>query len=57
VKANCFKLMRKNLGVGNVGGPQNGVGGTADVVVSKDTYDEHVSNFIGKVGEGWENRI
>jgi hypothetical protein len=36
VKANCFKMLRKNSGMNNSGGTQNGqngVGGTADVVL------------------------
>jgi Zinc knuckle len=43
VKANCFKLLRKNSGVKN---GQNGVGGTADGVLSSLTKIEDFGNDI-----------
>jgi Zinc knuckle len=49
VKANCFKLLRKNSGMNNSGGiqnGQNGVGGTADAVLSSMTKTEDFDNDI-----------
>ena len=49
VKANCFKLLRKNSGMNNSGGTQNGkngVGATADVVLSSMTKIEEFDNDI-----------
>ena len=43
VKANCFKLMKKNL---NFGGTENGVAGTADVLLSTMTKVEEFQNDI-----------
>ena len=43
VKANCFKLMKKNL---NFGGTENGVAGTADVLLSTMTKIEEFQNDI-----------
>jgi Zinc knuckle len=47
VKANCFKLLRKNLGMNNSGGTQNGqngIGGTDDVVLLCMTKIEDFGN-------------
>jgi gag-polypeptide of LTR copia-type/Zinc knuckle len=49
VKANCFKMLRKNSGTNNSGGMQNchnDVGGTADVVLSSMTKIEDFGNDI-----------
>jgi hypothetical protein len=46
VKANCFKLMRKNSGVRNISGAQNDVGGTTDLVLSSMTKIESDTNFV-----------
>jgi gag-polypeptide of LTR copia-type len=49
VKTNCFKLLRKNSGMNNSGGTkngQNGVGDTADVVLSSMTKIEDFDNDI-----------
>jgi hypothetical protein len=46
VKVNCFKLTRKNSGVRNSGGTQNGVASTADVVLSSMTKIEDFGNDI-----------
>jgi hypothetical protein len=52
MKANCFKLLRKNLGMNNSGGTQNGqngVGGTADAVLTKiEDFDNDI--LIGDSG-------
>jgi Zinc knuckle len=55
VKANCFKLLRKNLGMNNSGGTkngQNGVGATADLVLSSMNKIEDFDNdiWIGNSG-------
>jgi hypothetical protein len=49
VKANCFKLLRKNPGMNNSGGTQNGQNGVvamADVVLSSMTKIEDLDNDI-----------
>jgi Zinc knuckle len=49
VKANCFRLLRKNSGMNNSGGTQNGqngVGGMADVVLSSMTKIDDFDNDI-----------
>jgi hypothetical protein len=55
VKAICFKLMRKNLGVRNSCGTQNGVERTADVVQSSMTKIEDFGNdiWIGDSGASY----
>jgi gag-polypeptide of LTR copia-type/Zinc knuckle len=55
VKANCFKLLRKNSGMNSSGGTQNGqngVGGTADAVLSSMTTieDFDIDIWIGDSG-------
>jgi hypothetical protein len=37
IKANCFKLMKKNLSEKSFGGTRNGVAGTSDVILSSMT--------------------
>ena len=46
VKANCFKLMKKNLGERNSSSTGNVVAGTADVVLSSMTKIEDLGNDI-----------
>jgi Zinc knuckle len=47
VKANCFKLLRKNLGMNNSGGTQNGQNGVGgSVVLSSMTKIEDFGNDI-----------
>jgi hypothetical protein len=52
VKANCFKLLRKNSGMNNSGGTQNGqngLGGMAGVVLSSMTKIEDLAMIFGLV--------
>jgi gag-polypeptide of LTR copia-type len=52
MKANCFKLLRKNLGMNNSGGTQNGqngVGATADVALSSMTKLKILTMIFGSV--------
>lgn len=52
MKANCFKLMKTNLGERNSCGTRNGVAGTSDVVLSSMTKIEDLGNdnWIGDSG-------
>jgi hypothetical protein len=57
MKANRFKLLRKNLGMNDFGGTQNGVGGMADVVLSSMTKIKDFGNdiWIGDSGASCHN--